>query len=70
MKPYRDLDKIGQKAWDNEKRLSCDKCPANGKCSPTMYETCDYIYLTAFKCGYNVRKKETRIKNKKNEKSE
>lgn len=58
MKPYRDLDKIGQKARDNEKRLSCDKCPANGKCSPTMYEACDYIYLTAFMGIMFVKKKQ------------
>lgn len=59
MKKYDELDTLGKKARDNERILDCSKCPRYRKCDELTMEACDYVYLTAFRKGYILRKKET-----------
>lgn len=65
MIPYRDLDSLGKKARESSARLNCEKCPIYGRCNTTIMDACDYIYITAFKRGYNKRKQEQKKKGDK-----
>ena len=64
MKKFSELNSLEKKARRSEGTMNCGKCPnhKNGICS--MMEACSYIYMTAFKRGYNQRKKEDNVKRK------
>lgn len=56
--PYKELDSIGRKARDAEKRLSCGNCPGTERttfCSELQREICDYVFLAGFRSGYRKR---------------
>lgn len=63
MKKYNELNRLEKKARTSSGRINCEKCPMFMRCNELIMDACDYIYLTAFRKGYNTHKKET--KNKK-----
>lgn len=67
MRHYSELSPLEKKAREASGRMNCGDCPAYPLCKKDerFLEACDFIYLTAYKAGYNRHKKEMRIKNKK-----
>lgn len=59
MKHYSELSPLEKKAREASGRLKCTDCPIYKLCktSEMFIDACDFIYLSAFKTGYNTRKK-------------
>lgn len=62
MKKYNELNSLEKKARTSSGRINCEKCPMFRRCNVVMMDACDYIYITAFKKGYNTHKKELKSK--------
>lgn len=67
MKPFIELSVLEQKARKKSENIKCGDCPIYTLCrkNEMIIEACDFIYLSAFKSGYNTHKKEMRLKKKK-----
>lgn len=57
MKHYSELSPLEKKAREASGRLKCTDCPIYKLCktSEMFIDACDFIYLSAFKTGYNNR---------------
>ncbi len=66
MRDYSELSPLEKKAREANELTYCVKCPIYGLCrrNETIIDACDYIFLNAFKAGYNTHKKEVKNKNK------
>ena len=68
MRHYPESSSLEKKAGEAGGRTECTDRPIYKSCktSGMFIDACDFIYLSAFKTGYNTRKKETgRFKKKK-----
>lgn len=66
MKSYLNLTPLEKKARKASGRICCANCPIYGLCltNKKISDACDYIFLKAYKSGYNQHKREIKNKNK------
>lgn len=67
MKPFIELSVLEQKARKKSENIKCGDCPIYTLCrkNEMIIEACDFIYLSAFKSGYNTHKKRNEIEKEK-----
>lgn len=65
MKHNSELNQLENKAKKDMLSLNCKDCPIYNSCEMKMSIACNFIYLQAYKAGYNRHEKEMRLKKKK-----